>query len=544
VMDKTREEKLLAAIGDIDDELIVDADELANNVVLFPRKRRWQSVALTAACFLLCVGVWFSVGDLFSSKSTSSAAPQVPAAPPQAMENPSESYTETIMTDSIVSEEESAQEEMKEFPQTSTTPQEPEITPGESVAVQANPTTGGSGTGGSNGIVDGKQKYSTYNAPLLPLTAVGDTDGILAERDLGVSVGTEDTMTVLDTYMLSNCVAEDKVLTLQYRYGTNLSCDDEVEMTVDISSGEQKLEISENISTYRSNGNFTDPYNSWETYSQRLDALDYVSDSEIRYNEEETVYVYSLSNITLPGGTGSDVQTQIKLGGREDGLVLFSGLSGYYVKENGVNAYTIYPPKYSDYPLQIIAYGEELDIDVIAEREGQELKTKVHYDVSAQSMTLREALIKQYRQYVVMEGKQVVSAVNEEQIIDALLYQLNDLPFYNADYQNQAIVQIEELIYDTIHSQRLFILEQTVTIPAGESIHISISAEKRLSSGGDMRGFEIIGQNQTAFDLGKVTLDLTVDASVTRLEHNLTEESGRMELHPAQDYYADFSIKP
>ncbi len=534
-MDMTKEEKLLAAIGDIDDELIIAADESAENIVLFPRKRRWQSVALTAACFLLCVGAWFSVSGLFDKMTASSTAPEAPQAPPQSVASPSAPTTEVLFTDSVANEEESTPEDVKEAP----------ALPGESLAeqeVQVNPTTGGSGIGGSNGMIDSKQKYNAYNTPLLPLTAVGDTAGIQAERDLGVSVSTEDTMTVFDSYMLTNSTAIDKVLTLQYRYGTNLACDDEAVMTVNVSAEEQQLEISENISTYRSNGNFTEPYNSWESYSQRLDYLDYASNRNTRYNEDETVYVYSLSNIALPGGTGSNVQTQIKLYGREDGLVLFSELSGYYVKENGLNNYTLYPPSYSDSPLQVVAYGEELDVDVLAVRDGQELKTEVHYDIAVESMTLREALTKQYRQYILAEGKQVVSGIKEEQVIDAILYQLNDLPFYNPNYQNQAVVQVEELIYDTIYSQRLFILEQTVTIPAGESIHVSVSMEKWPSYGEDMRGFEIIGQSQTVFDLTEVTLNLATDDSVTCLEHNLTEESGSMELYPTQDYYADYSM--
>ena len=84
----TKEEKLLYAIGEIDDELIMEADAPApKNITAFPMNKRWKKAMLTAACFLLCIGVWASVGGLFrmGSASTGMGSNAKPAAPAEAL---------------------------------------------------------------------------------------------------------------------------------------------------------------------------------------------------------------------------------------------------------------------------------------------------------------------------------------------------------------------------------------------------------------------------------------------------------------------------
>ena len=144
----TREEKLLRAIGDIDDELILAADDSVHRVVPFPRKTPWKKVAVTAACFLLIAGVWFSVDDLFRmGKSTGAALPQssetsaAPAEIPDLKldEDQSEPEEGTMETEPEDSRENAAMEEQKYQSNVSGTP------------LEENPATGGFGGGSETG---------------------------------------------------------------------------------------------------------------------------------------------------------------------------------------------------------------------------------------------------------------------------------------------------------------------------------------------------------------------------------------------------------
>lgn len=525
-MDRTKEEKLLAAIGDIDDELILAADESAGNVVLFPRKRRWQSVALTAACLLLCFGAWQAVGGLFG-KTTSAESMA-----PQAAETPSSTTItaapESVVVDSVMEETES--EELKE-----------DESPAES-AGEANPTTGGPGVGGSNTDNDPYKKYSEYFAPVLPLTAEGDTEGILAERSVDITEIDEEIMSLSDSYLLTNSTAVDKTLTIQYRYGESLAVSNSVEMVVDGSAESQELFISENISDYESSADYTDALGSWQTYSKKLDGLDYTL-NEGKYKGDEEVFVYTISDVVLPGGAEKGAQTALEFSSSAENLVLTTELYGYCVNEEERDFYRLYVPSRRTYPMQIISYGEELsELTVKAFRGEEELKLEVQYDSSVESMTLQEALSKVYRQYVQENGQQSVNSVSEEQVLDALLCQLDGLPFRNENYRNQAVVELPQVIYDTITAQRLYVLEQSITIPAGATVSVEISMEKQLSNSGDGLGFELIGQSQTVFDLQSFRLYLTEDAKV--LSSTLPQKTGQMELDADTDVFVDLEKNP
>ena len=107
----TKEEKLLRAIGEIDDELILSAEGAAPKIVSFPRRSQWKKTAMMAACFLLCVGVWLGVGDFFrmgrSSENVNTSMNQTTA-------TTTESAIEEEVTEDVVVEEEEAIEESVE----------------------------------------------------------------------------------------------------------------------------------------------------------------------------------------------------------------------------------------------------------------------------------------------------------------------------------------------------------------------------------------------------------------------------------------------
>ncbi|MBQ8599097.1 MAG: hypothetical protein IJ411_03165, partial [Oscillospiraceae bacterium] len=170
----TKEEKLLYAIGEIDDELILATDGAApGNIVVLPQKKQWKKAVLTAACFLLCVGVWFSVNDWFHMGSSSATGTAVPSAVSQ---NSTAVTTESAMI------EEDVVEEIEEETVEESAPAEAPVQKAE----DAKPERGHS----ISGDPDTEETfYISYNTPLLPLDISGDSEGVTAQRTLTIDAG-------------------------------------------------------------------------------------------------------------------------------------------------------------------------------------------------------------------------------------------------------------------------------------------------------------------------------------------------------------------
>lgn len=157
-----KNENLFRIIGEIDDDLIIEADNSDKNIIIFPsekavKKNNWKKIALTAACFLICAGVFLKVNSLFDLKTTESVTQNttVTIAKPSAPSSALEKSEETV----DIEVEEEIDEAPAESPAaTEKTPVEEEIIEenlevkdektseeglSENTEVDTNPTTGG-----------------------------------------------------------------------------------------------------------------------------------------------------------------------------------------------------------------------------------------------------------------------------------------------------------------------------------------------------------------------------------------------------------------
>ncbi len=230
MMNPIREEDLLRAIGDIDDELILAAGEEPPKVLSFPTGR-WQKAAAMAACVLICAGVWF-VGSGFLRMGKSAAAAPETAMPPSNFSNP--------LTEGAAETEECAPAEAPEASEDVV----------ESTAVTEEEAAAEAPAAPANGGED-KKEVDSYSDVVRPLTIKGDLTLLQIEREINVDARAygeaEDTVLLDDCYVIRNSSAQPLTLELLYE-GDGLIYSQYVSGSTAESVGEEaELGVSETI---------------------------------------------------------------------------------------------------------------------------------------------------------------------------------------------------------------------------------------------------------------------------------------------------------
>ncbi len=218
MINKITEENLLRAIGEIDDDLILAAEEEPPKVLHFPIKR-WQRIAATAACFLLCVGVFAASTDfLRMGKSAAEAAPESPQAPQAAPPATNGTAVGDLKADSVdIEMEEEAASAEGEPESEAYTGEFPEA--GIIVEMPAAPTS------------ENSEQEKNFNYTVNVLKVEGDISKININRDVLVDGNNYreagDPVTVLDSYMISNIYSEPVTVEVLYEDDSLVRSDEE-----------------------------------------------------------------------------------------------------------------------------------------------------------------------------------------------------------------------------------------------------------------------------------------------------------------------------
>ncbi len=218
MINKITEENLLRAIGEIDDDLILAAEEEPPKVLHFPIKR-WQRIAATAACFLLCVGVFAASTDfLRMGKSAAEAAPESPQAPQAAPPATNGTAVGDLKADSVdIEMEEEAASAEGEPESEAYTGEFPEA--GIIVEMPAAPTS------------ENSEQEKNFNYTVNVLKVEGDISKININRDVLVDGNNYreagDPVTVLDSYMISNIYSEPVTVEVLYEDDNLVRSDEE-----------------------------------------------------------------------------------------------------------------------------------------------------------------------------------------------------------------------------------------------------------------------------------------------------------------------------
>ncbi len=216
MINKITEENLLRAIGEIDDDLILAAEEEPPKVLHFPIKR-WQRIAATAACFLLCVGIFAASADFFRmGKSSAEAAPETPGAAPPAMNGTAAGDLKADSVETEVEEGAAAPAEAEPDSEFYTT-EFPES--GIIVEMPAAPTS------------ENSEQDKNFNYTVNALKVEGDMSKISISRDVVLDGNNYreagDTVEILDSYSISNIYSEPVTLEVLYEDESLVRSDEE-----------------------------------------------------------------------------------------------------------------------------------------------------------------------------------------------------------------------------------------------------------------------------------------------------------------------------
>ncbi len=489
----TKEEKLLYAIGEIDDDLILEAGESAPNVVHFPAKTAWKKIAMTAACFLFVAGVWFSVGDMFRMGSSKPAAPEAPQAAPSA---PAESVTESseLMEDHSIPEEAPPEtsetpaappindpmEEMKQQPQSGTETEAP------------NPTIGG--IGGADRV---DAEYLQYYLPVQPLNINGEMDSLFVEREMTVDASNvpfilddekleptdhyfthgnigENTVNISDQYLISNSCSEPVTVDLQYCYGESLDHQNNVTMTVDGSSEGQTRTAGYGLST-SAVWPEVENHESFRDFTGRVYNL-----PKIPYSEIAQVYRFHSVEAGNVDKNRSAIHLEFNV---PKGIpVYFENADGVRTNEGEFHHYEVSGGLRSGEWTVLICGDVETEFDVsfTERRNGETVYLKADYELDEDSVNARSCLLKKLRDDLA-ENPLKNKMLTDEEALNAVFEIMYRPEKLYSQKERTATQFISELFIDALGGCRYMKLNQTVTIPANGSVTVEVQLEKPLN---------------------------------------------------------------
>lgn len=545
----TKEEKLLRAIGEIDDELILSAEGAAPKIVSFPRRSQWKKTAMMAACFLLCVGVWLGVGDFFrmgrSSENVNTSTNQTTATTTES------AIEEEVTEDVVVEEEEAIEESVEEQAETETAPESDRKTNPQTS--EANPETGGKGDPETETWKD--DEFWMTGTPILPLTIEGDSDDIVAERSLSVNAydyydNPEGTVDLHDRYVLYNNSARSKTVTIGYRYGDTLQSMDAVTMKVDGSDQNQNLIVGETIGGFTENGLNLEYHVPLEKYEEILSMpLVSVSENVPEFEQYKTVTVYEFSNIQLPENITKSASLAMEFTCSEDAIIFSNNMNGTWI--NGEQRiYDVFVSEYdrnSKLSKGIWVFGdvelENLTVNGYADGSCEELLPGLTAEVVSYRIDLRSALEDSLRQRLnkrtSVGGDPIDSRVTIDTLMDAVYHQLDYSVIGSDPQQRYESLYLRDLLLDSLTTRRLFILEQTIMIPAHGSVTVEIDSKKcpSVSYESTAIGFDFYPSLGTEMNLSYFDLYLTPPKNGTLESSNLPSDSGSMTLPMDEKHY-------
>ena len=521
----TKEEKLLYAIGEIDDELIMEADAPApKNITAFPMNKRWKKAMLTAACFLLCIGVWASVGGLFrmGSSSTGMASNAKPAAPAEAL-IPEAAEEEC---DEIVAETECTTEEGAETPMEAPAAKAEEANPETSGAVKCP-------------VGEDEVFYINYQAPLLPLDVSGDNDGIRAERQLTIDAAAQydesNTVEAVDEYLLKNTTNVDKTFTLEYHYSANFRTAESASMKVDGSADGQSLEASLSYNGFEDDGMNIHHFSNWYDLMERFPTEFSSVDDHVSLYANEPVVVYELYDAEIPSDAPDAACIAVEFECDEDTFIWNNNFNGMSVDGNN-RIYDVFAKEFTrreemSKSLWVFGGQELRNIQIKGYTNGA---CEVEYDgvtakLRSYQTTLKEAVSQSVWQYA--EANDIVlERVDEETLANAVLAYLKYSPLGAEPQPRYDYLSSWEVNSDVLGVDRIFTIEQTVTIPANSSIHVKVELEKRPNWAFESAQscIDVAPSLGSELDFDSIVIDLVKSDVLDVLSGNLTE--GETEL--------------
>lgn len=353
-------------------------------------------------------------------------------------------------------------------------------------------------------IAAGGGNFSSYNGPILPLSALENNSAIEVSRALDLDfTGMEDESTrfanpdalVEDTYTLTNPTDSDLTITAAYPSLGNIA--DSGQYLPMLFLDGQPVDASMAASGYI--GGFTgtqapgepldnslnlDTDRTWEKYRPLLEdgAL---LDTALRGRtlDDHKVTVYRFSDISYPEEFDA-AYLSMEFSLPPESVVLTYGLNGFSRdEETGVCRYGFFASHAAN--PRIIIVGEPPASYKVQGYEdgGEEVKISIDATVTQEESTLSAVLRQAVSDTLAepMRELDIAPAIDEEFCYQALLSMLDYTALGDDPKDRYEWIILSELVDEALAVERVFYLTASVTVPAGGSIELRAGYRKRLS---------------------------------------------------------------
>lgn len=388
-------------------------------------------------------------------------------------------------------------------------------------------------------------RYDAYEGPVFPLTATGDTQKLKVSRSLKGTVTAEGEgddvqplLHVADIYKIRNISGEDKTLQLVYPFVTTLNRAFPADEDILGIEGEERTpvtySIGNSISAYRN----ADPSetSAMEDYQQIFqDQTEYQEQAlskEADWNKE--VQVYTFSDIQTEDGAdghaGSGVIGVTVKGQKAD--VLTYGFDHSFETEDGNSNHCFFLPQEPE-KLLLIVTGEldgEPELGYYANLDCEESVDGIRCEMSRQTMSYADALRlcsndaarKQRQAYEQgMYDAGLPEYMNEDAAFAALTMVSEEEAFYDTLVQRYQSAELTEIFERLFGETRVVYAMTTVTIPAKQSIQAEVQALKRQNAGnykliaekdtGKEAQYDFLPASQSRLQIAKTVIRLTLE---------------------------------
>jgi hypothetical protein len=433
------------------------------------------------------------------------------------------------------------------------------------------------GSSGSGGTGHGENSvFMYYDGPVFPLTLKDEDNTINADRNINYdfSLKNEDSIrvwgaNVQDSYTLKNLSDNEKIINTIYPFAGSINELDEQLPVIKVNG----QEVSPTLYAGGYSGKFTGAYgsddedgsynilplNSWEGYKSLLGDGSYEDNAFAPYPAlSQHVIVYDFSNFQSPEEYQAATQAISFTIDPNKTTILTYGFNGAEYREDGYRRFSYFVPDHSSYRNEkkfLIVFGDDITDYSLqgyktgACEKGNELDG-VSATINRKERVMSDVLSEVIDSYFRLYGDGNSLNVSKEMFLGAVsefMIKYSVLSESVRDRYQYGV--LEDVISETFNLKRVFYLELTVTIPAGNSVLVTADMHKKPShdfacSGSDkvgIQGYDMVTRLGSNLNINKLTAGLTsVELiEIVRQNYGFDIEQGitHVELDPEVEHY-------
>lgn len=403
-----------------------------------------------------------------------------------------------------------------ESAENTTTGAAPEAAPAEGVPVEGSPAE--EPEAAEPGSSGDSEPFTSYQGPILPLTAVEGGDGLSIYRDISFEI--DSTMQFSDQYTLKNPTDQDITITAAYPFVGSLSELTAPQAYVDGEAAEAQLRCGSFAGGFYGfaspDGDSNERWNiaymeSFEDYQALLEDGSYAENAfDSSYDLSQAVTVYYFETTGSSDEQAATIAVSMNL--NSNTTVLSYGFNGWSQDDKGDTTFS-YFIRHGSLRMLIVLGQDIADFTVQGYENGACDPGTELEDISA-DWTREETTLGQVLELIAQEYQDYDPELFLQTMAEFLMDhgQLSPDPAerYDSGY-------LDTLITDAASADRIFYQVLEVTVPAGASVTLTFEGEKQPSFNyydtGDvtLRGYEL------ATTLGS---GLTFDSQTAQLENS------------------------